>query len=173
MDILTTLLEVVDLRSFSNLWYWIALAVVWSTASYWVLGVPFDMIQRARRSGGQALDDLEMIVAIKVRRMLMISELSGLWALGFLSFVLTGLAILAFGYWVEFAQALFLIFAPLMIVGARALATAVRIRDGDISGEALHRTLMRHRFWTQVIGILAVFVTAMFGMFQNLSIGAI
>ncbi len=45
--------------SFSNLWYWIALAVMWSSTSHWVLGVPYDMIQRARREGGQAEADLE------------------------------------------------------------------------------------------------------------------
>jgi hypothetical protein len=45
--------EVIDMRSFSNLWYWIALAVLWSSTSHWVLGVPFDMIQRARRRAGR------------------------------------------------------------------------------------------------------------------------
>jgi hypothetical protein len=46
--------EVIDMRSFSSLWYWIALAVMWSSASHYVLGVPFDLVQRARRRGGQA-----------------------------------------------------------------------------------------------------------------------
>ncbi|MEM9756043.1 MAG: component of SufBCD complex, partial [Pseudomonadota bacterium] len=32
--------DVIDLRSFSNLWYWIVLAVFWSSASHWGLGVP-------------------------------------------------------------------------------------------------------------------------------------
>ncbi|MEM6479240.1 MAG: component of SufBCD complex [Pseudomonadota bacterium] len=173
MDIFSTLLEVIDMRSFSNLWYWIALAVLWSSASYWVLGVPFDMIQRAKRHGGIAQDDLEAIVAVKVRRLLMIGEVSGLWVIGFICFSLTTLAILAFGYGVEFAQALFLLVFPLCFVGARALATAVRIRDRGVAGEALQRALLKHRFWTQVIGVIAVFVTAMFGMYQNLELGAI
>ncbi len=54
------------MRSFSNLWYWIALAVTWSTASHWVLGVPFDMVLRARRHGGDAERDLEDMVRVNV-----------------------------------------------------------------------------------------------------------
>jgi len=37
-----TIFELIDMRSFSNLWYWIVLSVLWSTMSHWVLGVPFD-----------------------------------------------------------------------------------------------------------------------------------
>ena len=29
MDLADTIFEVIDMRSFSNLWFWIALAVVW------------------------------------------------------------------------------------------------------------------------------------------------
>ena len=63
-------LDVIDLRSFSNLWYWIALATLWSSVSHWVLGVPHDMIQRARREGGQAQSDVEDLVRININRLL-------------------------------------------------------------------------------------------------------
>ena len=43
---------------------WIVLAVAWSSASHWVLGVPFDMVMRARRQGGQAAADLEDLARI-------------------------------------------------------------------------------------------------------------
>jgi hypothetical protein len=29
---------------------------------------------------------------------------------------------------------------------------------------------VRQRFWTQVIGMIAIFVTAMFGMYHNLAV---
>ncbi|MEM6726953.1 MAG: component of SufBCD complex [Pseudomonadota bacterium] len=173
MDIYSTLFEVIDMRSFSNLWYWIALAVTWSSASYWVLGVPFDMIQRAKKEGGKAQEDLEAIVGVKVRRLLRINEISGLWVTGFLFFALTALGVLAFVYGVEFAQALFLLAFPLSFVGAFAFSTARRIRDAGLAGEGLLQALLRHRFRTQIIGVLAVFVTAMYGMYQNLELGAI
>lgn len=171
MDIYQTIFELIDLRSFSNLWFWIALAVVWSTASHWVLGVPYDMVIRARRHGGQAMEDLEDIVRIKVNRMLYISEVSGLILLAVVSFILTGLAILAFWYWVEFAQAVILIAFPMTILGLMGLRTAHKLVAEDPEGEVLCARLTRHRLWTQVLGMVSILVTAMFGMYQNLSGG--
>ncbi|MDO7630423.1 MAG: component of SufBCD complex, partial [Loktanella sp.] len=54
MDWNKAILQVIDLRSFSSLWYWLFIAIAWSTVSHWVLGVPYDMVQRAKRQGGQA-----------------------------------------------------------------------------------------------------------------------
>ncbi|MDR9427334.1 MAG: component of SufBCD complex [Salibaculum sp.] len=170
MNWTTTLFEVIDMRSFSNLWFWIGLAVIWSSASHWVLGVPHDMITRARRHGGKAQDDLELLVRINVDRLLHIAQVSGLVLLGSLAFVLTSLAILAFWYGVEFAQATFLLALPLSIVGALSLAAARRIAREQPAGDDLHRHLIRQRVTTQVIGMISIFVTAMFGMYQNLAV---
>lgn len=165
--------EVIDLRSFSNLWYWIALAVVWSTTSHWVLGVPYDMALRARRHGGQSEIDLEILVRINTNRLLHIGRVSGLWLLGLSCFLLTVLGLLGFYYWVEFAQAVFLLAFPLTFVGLLSLSTARLIDDENPTGEALFKRLRKHRIITQAIGMLSIFVTAMFGMYQNLSIGAL
>ncbi len=170
MDWTQTLFDVIDFRSFSNLWFWIVLAVVWATASHRVLGVPFDLVMRARRHGGQALTDLEDLVRINVNRVLYIARMSGLWLAGIVAFVLTLLLILAFWYDVEFAQAVVLIAIPMTIVGVMSLATAYRIESESPHGEALFRTLSRHRLWTQVIGMISIFITAMFGMYQNLQV---
>ncbi|MCF6315125.1 MAG: component of SufBCD complex [Marinosulfonomonas sp.] len=166
-------LEVIDMRSFSNLWYWIALAVVWSTTSHWVLGVPYDMVLRARRHGGQAEVDLEHLVTIYTNRLLYIGRVSGLWLLGFACFFLTVLGVLGFYYWIEFAQALFLLAFPMTIVGMLSLSTARLIIDEAAIGEALRNRMKKHRIITQAIGMVSIFVTAMFGMYQNLSIGAL
>ncbi|SLN13273.1 hypothetical protein ROA7023_00046 [Roseisalinus antarcticus] len=163
-----TVFEVIDMRSFSNLWFWIALAVVWSTASHWVLGVPFDMVTRARRHGGQAQADLEEMVRINVSRILYIGRVSGLVLLGFLCFVLTSLAVLGFAYNVEFAQALFLLGLPMSFVGALSLSTARLIETERPEAEVLNKRLTRHRQYVQVIGMLSIFVTALWGMWQNL-----
>lgn len=161
------------MRSFSNLWYWIALAVLWSTTSHWVLGVPWDMIQRAGRHGGEAQVDLEDMVRINCNRLLYIAGVSGLWLLGLVSGLLTSLAMLGFWYGIEFAQAVFLLAAPMTLVGALSLNTARIIRDGGLTGDGLRRRMMRHRIQTQVVGMLSIFVTALWGMYQNMSIGAI
>lgn len=171
MNWTNTLIEVIDMRSFSNLWFWIALAVVWSSVSHYVLGVPFDMIQRARKQGGQAEIDLQDMVRINVNRLLYIGQVSGLILLGFMAFALTSLGIMAFWYDVEFAQAVFLLAFPLTMVGALSLSTARAIATSAPEGEALYARLSKHRVITQFIGMISIFVTAMFGMYQNLAVG--
>jgi len=173
LDWYAIVFELIDMRSFSNLWYWIALAVVWSTTSHWVLGVPWDMVHRAQKFGGQAEEDLEHLVRINCNRLLYIAGVSGLWLLGFVSATLTSLAILAFYYWVEFAQAVFLLAFPMTLVGLMSLSSARFIRERDLTGEALRKRLMRHRILTQVIGMFAIFITALWGMYQNISLGAL
>ncbi|NIZ60842.1 component of SufBCD complex [Sedimentitalea sp. CY04] len=171
MDLIDTLVELIDMRSFSNLWFWIALAVVWSSASHWVLGVPIDLVYRAGRKGGQAERDLEDLVRVNVNRMLYITEVSGVWLLGFGCFILSGLFVLGLFYDVEFAQAVFLLSFPLTLVGLVSLATAIRIEREQITGADLRKALVRCRLYIQMIGTIAIFVTAMWGMFQNLRLG--
>lgn len=161
------------MRSFSNLWFWIALAVAWSSASHWVLGVPYDMVLRARRVGGQAETDLEDIARVNVNRVLYIGRVSGLWLLGIGCFFLSGLAVLGFYYRVEFAQALFLLGFPMSLVAMLNLSTAQLIETEQASGELLHKRLSRCRLYTQMIGTASIFVTALWGMYQNLSLGVL
>ena len=161
------------MRSFSNLWYWIALAVVWSSVSHWVLGVPYDMVQRAARTGGQTEADLEDLVRINCNRLLFIGRVSGLWLLAISCAVLTGLALLGFLYGIEFAQAVFLLAFPLSIVGLISLSTARRIEAEALAGDRLRQRLRRHRLYTQLIGVVAIFVTATWGMYQNMNLGAL
>ncbi|MEQ6247976.1 component of SufBCD complex [Sulfitobacter sp. HNIBRBA3233] len=171
MDWYQTLFELIDMRSFSNLWFWIVLAVVWSTTSHYCLGVPFDMVLRAKRHGGQYESDLEDMVRINTNRLLFIAQMSGLWILGFACFFMTILVLLGFIYGNEFAQALVLLGFPLCLVGALSLSTARLIQQEDSRGERLRRRLMRHRLYTQIIGMISIFVTALWGMYQNMNIG--
>ncbi|WP_299559258.1 component of SufBCD complex [uncultured Sulfitobacter sp.] len=171
MDWYQTLFEIIDMRSFSNLWFWIVLAVVWSTTSHYVLGVPFDMVLRARRHGGQSETDLEDLVRINTNRILFIAQMSGLWISGFACFFLTMLILLGFWYGNEFSQALVLLAIPLSLVGLLSISTARLIQEEDAKGELLRKRLTRHRLYTQIIGMVAIFVTALWGMYQNLSVG--
>jgi len=47
------------------------------------------------------------------------------------------------------------------------------IVERDLSGEALHGRLTRHRIYTQMLGVVSIFVTALWGMYQNMSFGAL
>ncbi len=163
-----TVFEMIDMRSFSNLWYWIALAVLWSTASRWILGVPFDMVQRAGRQGGQADIDLADMVRINVNRLNFVMDQSGHWLTGFTMAALTSLLILGFWYDFEFAQAVLFLAFPASLIGALNVLTARRIRERNAAGEELIKMMTRHRLVTQIIGVISIFVTALYGMAQNI-----
>ncbi len=169
MDWHLVVFEVIDMRSFSNLWFWIALAVLWSTASHWVLGVPYDMVTRARRHGGQAETDLDDMARINADRLLYIAEEAGLWVLAIACFAMAVLVLLAFIYWVELAQALFLLAFPMSLVAMLSLRTASLIRSEQARGALVQKRLSHLRLATQVIGMLSIFVTSLWGMYQNLS----
>jgi len=173
LDWKLSVFELIDMRSFSNLWYWIALAVLWSTSSHWVLGVPYDLIQRARRRGGQAAEDVADLVRINAGRYLDIARVSGLWIAGLGAFVLSMLLVLGFFYGIEFCQAVFLLLAPMTIVALLSLRTARRYEAQSPEGPALYRMLRLHRLVVQMLGVASIFVTAMWGMWQNLQIGVL
>jgi len=173
VDWYRTVIELIDMRSFSNIWFWIALAVLWSSLSHFILGVPFDMVTRARRHGGKTMEDLEIMVRIQVDRRLQVAQVSGPWLAGLGATVLTTLAMLGFYYGIQFGQALFLLMAPASLVGFMALRASARIAQGDLSGEALCSFLASYRFRVQLIGMAAIFVTAMWGMWQNMGVSVL
>ncbi|MCB2129265.1 MAG: component of SufBCD complex [Rhodobacteraceae bacterium] len=173
MEWTRVIFDLIDFRSFSNLWYWIALAVTWSSASHWVLGIPYDMVLRARRNGGAAEQDLHDIARVNVVRILYIAREAGLILTALAAFGLTLLAALGFFYGIEFCQAIFLIALPLGLVGLLSVSTARRIEADEISGEALRKRLAIHRASVQVIGMISIFVTAFWGMLQNFNISVL
>ena len=171
MELFSTIREVIDLRSFSNLWFWIGLAVLWSSTSHWVLGVPYDLITRAQRQGGEAMSDLHDIVRVNVNRILYVSRTAGDWLAGSAAALFTSLAVAGWYYRLEFCQAVFLLLFPMTFVGALSVMRATQIEEHRPDGEALFKLLHRHRVQTQGIGILSIFVTAAWGMYMNLEVG--
>jgi len=161
------------MRSFSNLWYWIVLAVLWSSVSHWTMGVPYDLITRARRLGGQAEQDLLDNVRINVNRLLDVVDVSGILILAILCFVFTGLATMGFFYGLEFAQAVFLLLFPMCFVALVNIAAARKLQQQDVTLEIATKALSRCRVYTQMIGVVSILVTSMWGMYQNTSIGVL
>lgn len=169
---MATIFEMIDLRSFSNLWFWLSLAIVWSTASHWVLGVPFDLVLRAHRKGGQIEEDMRDLVRINVNRLLYIADTAGVIVVGVMSFALTVLGLLGFFYWVEFCQALLLIALPMSLVWLLSVRTARRLdARPQMTTQELYARIRALRLSIQIIGLFAVLVTSFWGMFVNGSRG--
>ncbi len=173
MEWYETLFEVIDMRSFSNLWYWIGLAVLWSSVSHWILGVPFDMVLRAKRVGGSLSEDMETLAHINVKRLLYIARTAGVVLVAFVAFGLTVLALLAFFYRIEFAQAVLFMAFPMTIVGLLSLRTAMLIETENSRGDALVRRIMRCRMAVQGVGMVSLLATSLFGMYMNLTLRSI
>ncbi|KPQ18453.1 MAG: hypothetical protein HLUCCO18_00060 [Rhodobacteraceae bacterium HLUCCO18] len=169
VDFFDLVTEVIDLRSFSNLWYWIVLAILWSSLSHWTLGVPYHLVTRARRGDAQAERDMRALVEINGTRLLSLTDQSAPVLLGVASFIASGLAVTGWLYRVEFLQALFLLLFPAMLVGGLTVLTARKLRrDGY---ENIARTLRLHRVTVQIMGVLFIFVTAFWGMYTNVTVG--
>lgn len=171
MSIFQILFDLIAMRSFSNLWYWIALAVTWSTASHWVLGVPFDMVLRARRRGGEAEEDLIALTHASIRRLLRIGREAGLVLAVIVPAILSFLAVSGFVFGSELGQAVFLLVFPLSLVWLVSLRVAARLEAAflaGISAAQIDHALSRHRIAVQSIGLVAITVTALWGMYQNL-----
>ena len=170
MDWMQTLLDVIDFRSFSSLWFWILVALAWSAASQRVLGIPYDLVLRARKQGGQAVVDLEDLVRIHVARQLDMARSAGLALAGVASFALMALLVLGLWYRVELAQALLCLAVPMGIVAGMGLATARRIEATRPEPDALYALLVRHRLRVQGVALVALFATAAWGMWTNLQV---
>jgi len=169
VDFFDLLTEVIDLRSFSNLWYWIVLAIMWSSMSHWTLGVPYHIVARARRGDARAETDMQALARINGERILHVADQSAPVLLGMAAFIATGLAVTGWAYRVEFSQALFLLFFPALIVGALTVATARKLRADGYADVA--RRLRRHRIYVQAIGVVFIFLTAFWGMYMNVTVG--
>ncbi len=159
--------EFLDLRSFSNLWYWIAVFAVWAKAIGWGLGVPYDMVRKARREGGQALYELEVMARITTGRMLATSRGFGPWLVGMVSFGVTSLALLGFVYHSGLAEAVFCLFAPMCGLGYLSLRAALRVEAGEGQGELLLALLTAHRRSAQALASLAVGATILLGLYDK------
>ncbi|HEY0276422.1 MAG TPA: component of SufBCD complex [Paenirhodobacter sp.] len=164
---LTSILDLIDTRSFASLWYWIAVAVSWSLASHWVLGVPWDMVMRARRGPPQAAQDLIALTGLSLRRLLGFGRRSGVGLTVGASCLATLLLVLGFGYGIEFAQALAFIVVPQMVVAALSLHRAKRLEpviEAGIAAADLIAALARHRLLVRATGVVSVTLTALWGM---------
>lgn len=166
------LFRLIETNSFSSIWFWLLVAITWSSASHWVLGVPFDLVQKALKEGGATEDRVHTLLRINVARLENIQRIAGMIMIGFTSFMLTVFAILGFYYWIEFFQAMFLLTFPLMLVGLINIYMAHRLDEELPTGKELFKMFRRTRLMIMVIGMLSIFVTSMWGMYHVISVSS-
>ncbi len=169
MDWTDAIARVIALDTFDNVWFWAAVIVSWAVACHWLIGVPFDMLMRARRGGDQEMSDLEALVDINVRRIMWFQQIAGAGSAGLVAFVLAGVGLLAFGYRFELAIGAMVLGVPLLLVALLNLSLAHELDREPLRGKALLARLFRVRLWTQVLAAISLFVTAVFGMAFNIA----
>ncbi|SFS10678.1 hypothetical protein [Yoonia litorea] len=169
MDLTEAIARFIALDTFDNVWFWAAVIVSWSVACQWLIGVPFDMLLRARRGSAQEMADLEALVDINVRRIMWFQRVAGAGFAGLTAFFLAGTALLAFGYRFEFAIGVFVLAGPLVAIAAMNLQLAMSLHQTPLRGQELVARLYRVRLWTQVAAAASLFMISVFGMAHNVS----
>lgn len=149
-----------DDTAFFSVWYWLLTAVFWSLASHFTHGVPYDVLRRAQRHGGE---DAEIADRLMRRMIQLIDEGAARWGLAgaaLAGFLLAALAVAGGLGGSELATGLFLLLAPAAGIFALQLAEARRIAPHlhEIPHEDLLAGFLRRRFANQVGGMFAVFL---------------
>ncbi|MEM8959665.1 MAG: component of SufBCD complex [Pseudomonadota bacterium] len=162
-----SVLDLIDLRSFSSLWYWVLVALTWARVTQTPLGVPYDMVERAATSAA-AGEDLLAMARIQVRRRRTMATRQGAFLVGLWAFLLSILIGLTFWYGSELAFSVLLLAAPLAWVNWMSQRAA---RDLAVTGpdvDIVRLRLRRLKRWIQAGALVTVFITAVVGMYYNL-----
>ncbi|WP_435168099.1 component of SufBCD complex [Falsirhodobacter sp. 1013] len=158
----------ISLRSFSVLWFWIALAGFWTIVTRNVMGVPQDVILNAR-TDARAAEEMLWLTRFHVRRKLAMPAGLRVALVAVVAFVLSGLLALALAG-LDAAQALFLMGAPWALIEALRLRLAHRLAAEAPDAETLANRLIWHRIMVQAIATTAIFITLIWGVWRVLSL---
>jgi hypothetical protein len=174
-----SLIGLLDSRSFMTIWYWLALVGMWSATGRSVIGVPSETVSRARSalSANQPDDPavvglLDWLSLVLPRWRLGTTE--GAVFLGVTCFALTSLLVLGFVFWLELAQAVFLLLMPFWVLFWMRVRLARRLTPlidaahmGKTTLEQTARDAARmmtwHRRWVTVLSMVSVLLTVLWG----------
>lgn len=179
MPQIDSLVGLLDSRSFMTIWYWLTLIGMWSATGRSVLGVPSEVLARARAAQGKGDPEGAAVVTLLdwlslVLPRWQLGPREGVVFLGVTSFLLTSLAVLGFVFWLELAQALVLLLVPFWLLfwmrtrlARRLMPVIDAAQDGRLTladaGAEAARKLALHRALVTVLSILAVAVTVLWG----------
>lgn len=141
--------------SFQNVWYWAFSVLALTLATQRTLGVPYDMLLRARDDAAE-VSRVEWLAHHAAGRVTAVSGRAGTAFAAAVGFVLAGLFVFGFLSGYELARAAFLLALPLAMIGYSTLRLAVSVQTRDLRGPVLVTVLARRRFWHQVVAVLAI-----------------
>lgn len=141
--------------SFQSPWYWALHVVVWTFVCLRTLGVPYDMLLRARRVPEVAAR-VDVLARLSADRIAGAADAAGGAMAAGAGFVIAGLAGLGFASGIEAAQAVFFLVAPLCAVGYSSVRLALWIRRSRLAGPRLVLALSWRRVCHQAIAIVAM-----------------
>lgn len=168
MTLTDLLRETISWRSFPSLWYWLVLIALWWLTGRRVLGVPFDLVVRARRDPNAA-QELDTVTHIFAGRILRRMEHFGPLIVAAATALLVTLMLSATWYGGELAQALLFVAVPLIAIRALEWRVAGQITALGEHGETLQTRLIRLRLAFQVITLIAIPAAVLYGMYHNLT----
>ena len=153
------MLRILATAGFDSLWYWVLHVVVWTLACTHTLGVPHDMLLRARHDP-EAAGRVEFLAALSAERIGGVHDRAGPLLAAVAGFLLAALAALGFLTGLAGAQAAFLLLLPLAAIVASKLRLALFLRGRRVPRPRLVLMLARRRFWHQAIAVVAMLATA-------------
>lgn len=149
------MLRLIASASFDSVWYWVLQVVVWTLVCYRTLGVPHDMLIRARREPAVA-ERVALLAGLSAERLGGIYDLAGAAFAAVAGFVLAALAALGFLSGLEGAQAAFVLLLPLAVIAYSKVRLALFVRGRKMARPRLVLILARRRFWHQAIAVVAM-----------------
>ncbi len=184
MSQLDGVIAFLDNRSFGSIWYWFALVGMWSAAGRNVLGIPVEVLARARQAQKAGEGEGPAVVTLLDWLSLTLPRWQpgareGAVFVGICAFLLSSLAVMGFGYGLEMAQALTLLLTPFLVLFLMRLALARGLmpvmlagQSGDMplaeAGDLVARRLTRHRRMVTALSMAAVAITALWGTLHSL-----
>ena len=162
-------MDYIEFSSFSSIWYWLGLLVVWSAATHRTLGVPFYYWILARRGDDYMRYYLEQLVPENAQLTLRMYQ-GASWVVfaASASFLVTTWAVLAFYYQSEILQALFFLLVPLSGVAVIRYQFARVIVRTNPQFDDLFRVMYRFRIYTMILAAAIIFLTTFWGMWVNM-----
>ncbi|ARO14187.1 hypothetical protein BVG79_00835 [Ketogulonicigenium robustum] len=159
-----SIFDIISPRSFTSVWYWIGLALVWSIASGRAMGLSWDLVRRARKGDADARRDLDDAARIEIGRIARLTDKSGLFVTALIGFCSISLILLGWVYNVEFFRALTCLYLTWLALGLLDLRWALRIFHDEATGEPLRQRLVRLHWARQGVALVAVLVTLLIGV---------